>query len=82
MITKLGMVSFIIVQFIYVIYQQTSITVQYKIKLKCMFKDILYPTLCSLQNQSLDGCIMYLTGTLVVVNLKFVHSFLSVLIQK
>jgi len=31
MITKLGMVSFIIVQFIYVIYQQTSITVNTKL---------------------------------------------------
>jgi len=27
-----------------------------------MFKDILYPTLCSLQNQTFDGRIMYLTG--------------------
>jgi len=62
MITKLGMVSFIIVPFIYVIYQQASITVQYKINLKCMFKDILYPTLHSLQNLTLDGC----TGTLVL----------------
>jgi len=60
------MVSFIIVQFIYVIYQQTSITVQYKINLKCMFKDILYPSLRSLQNQSLDVHIMYLTGILVI----------------
>jgi len=69
MITKLGMVSFIIVQFIYVIDQQTSINtiVQYKINLKCMFKDVFYPTLRSLQNQTLDGCIMYLTGTLVLI---------------
>jgi len=65
MVTKLGMVSFIIVLFIYVIYQQTSITVQYKMNLKCVFKEILYPTLCSLQNQTLDRRIMYLTGTLV-----------------
>jgi len=62
MVTKLGMLSFIIVQFIY---QQTSTTVQYKINIKCMFKDILYTTLRSLQNQTLDGRIMYLTGTLV-----------------
>jgi len=62
------MVSFIIVQIIYVIYQKTSSTVQYKINLKCMFKDILYPTLRSLQNQTLDGRIMYLTGTLVQVS--------------
>jgi len=59
------MVSFIIVQFIYVIYQQTSITVQYQINLKCMFQYILHPTLGSLQNQTLDGRIMYLTSTLV-----------------
>jgi len=60
------MVSFIIVKFIYVIYQQTFITVQYKLNLqKCTFKDILYPSLRSLQNQTLDGRIMYLTGTLV-----------------
>jgi len=44
MITKLGMVSFIIIQFIYVIYQQIAITVQYKINLNSMFKEILYPT--------------------------------------
>jgi len=67
MITKFGTVSFIIFQFIYVIYQQTSITIQYKINLKCMFKDILYPTLLSLQNHTLDGRIMYLTGTLVLL---------------
>jgi len=30
-----------------------------------MFKDILYPILRSVQNQTLDGCIMYLTDTLV-----------------
>jgi len=30
-----------------------------------MFKDILYPTLCNVQNQTYDGRIMYLTGTLV-----------------
>jgi len=60
MIIKLGMVSFLIVQFIYVIYRQTSITVKYKINLKCTFKYILYPTLHSLQNQTLDGHIMYL----------------------
>jgi len=65
MITKLAMVYFIIVQFIYIIYQQTSITVQYKINLKCMFRDILCPTLHSVQNQTLDGRTMYLTGTLV-----------------
>jgi len=54
--------------YLYVIYQQTSITVQYKINLKyCMFKDILYPTLCCLQNQTLDGRIMYLTGNLVSI---------------
>jgi len=51
--------------YLYVIYQQTSITVQYKMNLKCLFKDILYPTMCSLQNLILDGGIMYLTGTLV-----------------
>jgi len=57
----------IFVQFIYVIYQQTSITAcEYTINLKCMFKDILYPTLRSVQNQTLDGHIMYLTGTLVI----------------
>jgi len=69
MITKLGMVTFKIVRFIYVIYQQTSITVQYKINLKCMFKDILYPTLHSLQNQTLDWRIMYINSTLVVLRL-------------
>jgi len=53
--------------YLYVIYQQTSITVQYKINLKYLFINILYPTLCSLQNQTLDGCIMYLTGSLVSV---------------
>jgi len=52
--------------FIYVIYQQTSITVQYKFNLKCMVKDILYPTLCSIENQTLDEHIMYLTCSLVV----------------
>jgi len=65
MIIKLRMASCIIAQFIYVIYQQTPITVQYKINLKCMLKDILYPTMRSLQN--LDGRIMYLTGTLVYI---------------
>jgi len=54
--------------YLYVIYQQTSITVQYKINLKSMFKDILYPTLCNLQNQTLDGRIMYLNGTLVYIS--------------
>jgi len=34
--------------YLYVIYQQTPITVQYKIILKCLFKDILYLTLRSL----------------------------------
>jgi len=67
MITKLGMVPFIIVPFIYVAYQQTPITVQYKIDLKC--KDILYPTLHSLQNQTFVGHVMYLTGTLAVFGL-------------
>jgi len=57
----------------YVIYQQTSITVQYKINLKCMFKNILYLTLCSLQNQTLDGRIMYLTGTLVGLCHNLIH---------
>jgi len=46
------------VQFIYVIYQQTPVTVQYKINLKCMFKDILYTTLRSLQNQTLVKSLM------------------------
>jgi len=67
MITKLGMVSFIIVHFIYVIDQQTSITVQYKINLKCMFKDILYPTyICSVvfKIKLLTG----VTGALVMLN--------------
>jgi len=68
MIIKLGMVSFIIIQFIYVFDQQSSITVQYKINLKYMFKDILYPTLHSVQNQTLDGRIMYLTSTHVKYN--------------
>jgi len=45
------------------------ITVQYKINLKYMFKDILYPTLRSLQNQTLDGHVMYLTGSLVFPHL-------------
>jgi len=43
-------------------------TVQYKINLNCMFKDFLYPTLRSFQNQNLDGRIMYLTSTLVPPN--------------
>jgi len=55
------MVSFIIIQFIYVIYQQTSITVQYKNNLNYMFKDILYPSVHSIQNQTIDRCIIYLT---------------------
>jgi len=39
-----------------------------------MFKDILYPTLCSLQNQTPDGRIMYLTGTLVVNIYEYIRS--------
>jgi len=50
----------IFVQFIHVIYRQTCITVNTQ-----MFKDILHPTLRSVQNPTLDGRIMYLTGTLV-----------------
>jgi len=68
MITNLGMVSFIIVQFIYVIYQQTSVTAQYKINLKCVFKDILYPTLRSLQKSY-----TYYVPHRVHVNKKKVH---------
>jgi len=79
MITKLGMVSFIIVEFIYVIYQQISITVQYKINLKCIFKDILNPTLSSVQNHTLDGRIMYLTGTLVINVLEQRHRIVDLL---
>jgi len=45
--------------------QLTSITLRYKINLKCLIKHILYPTLHSLQNQTLGGRIMYLTSTLV-----------------
>jgi len=46
-----------------------------------MFKDILYPTLRSVQNQTLDGRIMYLTGTLVSFisnDLKILHFHLYV----
>jgi len=57
----------IIVQLFYFIYQQTSSTVQYKINLKCMFKHILYPTLRSLQNQTLDGRIMYSPVFLLII---------------
>jgi len=35
--------------------QQTSITIQYKINLKYMFKDILYPTLRSVQINLFTG---------------------------
>jgi len=42
MLTKLSMLSFIIVHFMYVFYQQTCNTVQNKINLKCMFKNKKY----------------------------------------
>jgi len=48
-----------------------------------MFKDILYPLLRSVQNQTLDRRIMYLTGTLVnnMNTLDLTHSnYLSELI--
>jgi len=40
---------------------------EYTINRKCMFKDILYPTLYSLQNQTLDEHMKYLTDTLVKI---------------
>jgi len=47
--------------YLFVIYQQTYITVQYKINLKCMFKDTRNTALWFLQNKTPDGRIMYLT---------------------